>query len=360
MTLLQDAPPQEEWRVATAEIQVHRWADAHTSLRGQIARGGVFRVFGRVEGEDCEGGWAQVDAYGYACLTRSEAADGPVVMGDLPYRYGHRTARAPGDVYASRAAWDRGDRPIGPIPPDTSWKFVAIEETEKGSVLVRPDGKVLPLATTALYTPSTFVGRDLVAEPIPEGRTLAWCVQLKGCPTDGEAIPFQGSFLVEDVKLQGRPWLRYWRDVPMPAGVGADEVWASVSLSQQTLTLHRGVTPIFATLISGGRGGIWRTPTGTFHVLDKMAWNDMTSRAEADEPYAVDAVPWVVHVWPRIALHGTYWHDRFGRPMSHGCVNLSPADARRVFEALGPPLPEGWRVIWPIAEDSGSVVRIGW
>ena len=121
----------------------------------------------------CDGGWAQVDAYGYACLTHTDAAD-PVrsPVPDLPYVYGHRTARAPGDVYASRAAWDRGDRPIGPIPPDTSWKFVAREETPRGTLLVRPDGKVLPEQLTALYTPSTFVGRDLVAEPVPEGRTL--------------------------------------------------------------------------------------------------------------------------------------------------------------------------------------------
>ena len=193
MSLPFDAAEPVEWRVATADVLVHRWADTHTSLRGLIRKGGVFQVFGRVDGTGCDGGWAQVDAYGYACLTHTDAAD-PVrsPVPDLPYVYGHRTARAPGDVYASRAAWDRGDRPIGPIPPDTSWKFVAREETPRGTLLVRPDGKVLPEQLTALYTPSTFVGRDLVAEPVPEGRTLAWCVQLKGCPTvDGEAIPFQ-------------------------------------------------------------------------------------------------------------------------------------------------------------------------
>ena len=42
------------------------------------------------------------------------------------------------------------------------------------------------------------------------------------------------------------------------------------------------------------------------------------------------------------ALHAAYWHDQFGEPMSGGCVNLSVADARWLFEWTAPAVPAGW------------------
>jgi hypothetical protein len=53
-------------------------------------------------------------------------------------------------------------------------------------------------------------------------------------------------------------------------------------------------------------------------------------------------VPWVEYFEGSYALHAAYWHDDFGRPRSHGCVNMSPVDARRVFMWTDPPLPDGW------------------
>ena len=56
-------------------------------------------------------------------------------------------------------------------------------------------------------------------------------------------------------------------------------------------------------------------------------------------------VPWIQYFAAGYALHGAYWHDVFGLPRSHGCVNLSPIDARLVFRWTDPPLPEGWHGI---------------
>jgi lipoprotein-anchoring transpeptidase ErfK/SrfK len=53
-------------------------------------------------------------------------------------------------------------------------------------------------------------------------------------------------------------------------------------------------------------------------------------------------VPWIQYFASGYALHGAYWHDVFGTPRSHGCINLSPIDARIVFRWTDPPLPEGW------------------
>lgn len=53
-------------------------------------------------------------------------------------------------------------------------------------------------------------------------------------------------------------------------------------------------------------------------------------------------VPWIQYFESGFALHGAYWHDAFGVPRSHGCINLSPIDARVVFNWTEPALPDGW------------------
>jgi leucyl aminopeptidase len=59
----------------------------------------------------------------------------------------------------------------------------------------------------------------------------------------------------------------------------------------------------------------------------------------------VDEVPWVSYYKDSYALHGAWWHDEFGRPKSHGCVNLAPADARWLFSWMDPAMPEGWYAV---------------
>jgi L,D-transpeptidase catalytic domain len=59
-----------------------------------------------------------------------------------------------------------------------------------------------------------------------------------------------------------------------------------------------------------------------------------------------------------IALHAAFWHDRFGDKRSHGCVNLSPRDARTVFDLLAPALPDGWYAIVSTGKQPGSRVIV--
>jgi hypothetical protein len=70
-------------------------------------------------------------------------------------------------------------------------------------------------------------------------------------------------------------------------------------------------------------------------------------------------VPWIQYFAAGYALHGAYWHDVFGIPRSHGCVNLAPIDARYVFNWTAPEVPEEWHGI-NAGEDfgEGTVVRI--
>jgi lipoprotein-anchoring transpeptidase ErfK/SrfK len=144
---------------------------------------------------------------------------------------------------------------------------------------------------------------------------------------------------------------------PLPEGISGDEVWIDIHLRQQVLVLYRGATPQFATMVSSGAA--LPTPVGMFRIYDKYAYGDMEGRPDADyEPYLVENVPWVMHFAPRYALHGAFWHWGFGHVASHGCVNLAPKDAQRLYEAVSPERHEGWLASMEAPEDPGTLVRI--
>jgi hypothetical protein len=79
-----------------------------------------------------------------------------------------------------------------------------------------------------------------------------------------------------------------------------------------------------------------------------------------EDPYAVATVPWTQFFSPEkgLALHASYWHDKFGIPRSHGCINLSPADARWLYFWSDPVIPPGWTMAAGVSEAPGSIVRV--
>ena len=79
----------------------------------------------------------------------------------------------------------------------------------------------------------------------------------------------------------------------------------------------------------------------------------------APDEFIHSDVPWTQNFSGPHALHGAYWHDAFGRARSHGCVNLSPIDARRVFFWSTPQVPEHWHAAYTgEAFGAGTLVNI--
>ena len=103
--------------------------------------------------------------------------------------------------------------------------------------------------------------------------------------------------------------------------------------------------PVYVTAVSPGIDGILprehATKRGQFTVGWKMLSADMAGDDKGKD-WLVDEVPFVAYYKGNYALHGAFWHDDFGRPKSHGCVNLAPADAQFLFRWMDPVLPEGW------------------
>jgi lipoprotein-anchoring transpeptidase ErfK/SrfK len=123
--------------------------------------------------------------------------------------------------------------------------------------------------------------------------------------------------------------------------------WIDVSIQQQVLLLYEGTKPVFATMVSTGRDGLgepgktFSTPRGTFRIGDKHVTTTMDSD-ELGSKFELNDVPWVQYFKAGYALHAAYWHTDYGRPRSHGCINMSPIDAHRVFNWTEPAVPEGW------------------
>lgn len=167
---------------------------------------------------------------------------------------------------------------------------------------------------------------------------------------------------------------------PMPEAAKRGEKWIDISIRQQVLTLWEGTKPVYATLVSTGQDMLGDPKTtkstvlGTFriqskHVTTHMDSNEGLTRDTGDPEYGktkrrgqgtflLQHVPWVQYFKGSYALHATYWHDVFGTARSHGCVNLTPIDAHRVFFWTHPNVPKGWHGIYTAKEEEGTVVYI--
>ncbi len=132
-----------------------------------------------------------------------------------------------------------------------------------------------------------------------------------------------------------------------PEKVPADmQRFIDVDLGEQVLVLYENDKPVYATLVSSGRA--IPTPMGTYPVWAKVSAISMKNQPYEDKGYFVNKVPWSTFFQWHNAIHGAYWHDKFGVSKSHGCVNVAPLDARYVFEWVTPPLPPGWTGLRPL------------
>jgi hypothetical protein len=131
-----------------------------------------------------------------------------------------------------------------------------------------------------------------------------------------------------------------------PPGVGPDERWVHVDLSEQTLVAYAGDRPVFTTLVSTGKEP-GMTPIGVHRLQSKHVATSMRDQPIEEDAYSIEDVPWTQYFHNNVALHGAFWHGGFGLVRSHGCVNLSPGDARWLFGFTEPRLPDGWHAASP-------------
>ncbi len=136
-----------------------------------------------------------------------------------------------------------------------------------------------------------------------------------------------------------------------------EEKWIEISLSEQHLWAREGNKVIIDFPISSGK---WApTPVGTFNIWYKTRYQSMIGGSkELGTYYNLPNVPNNMFFYQGFAIHGAYWHNNFGQPMSHGCVNSPLASVAALFDWTGPNLHPGQNVIRATADNPGTRVYI--
>jgi hypothetical protein len=152
------------------------------------------------------------------------------------------------------------------------------------------------------------------------------------------AYAIQSADGVDWVQIGPNEWLedrlvaRVTPKTTPPDGV-TDGRWIEINLGEQTFSVYDHSQMVFATLMSSGVKPFYTRP-GLFQIYKKLNAEQMSGTFEADHSdyYYLENVPWTMYFDEARAIHGAYWHTLFGYNASHGCVNLSIADARWVFD----------------------------
>jgi len=122
---------------------------------------------------------------------------------------------------------------------------------------------------------------------------------------------------------------------PISPDFPAKDKRIEVHLDQQFVSAYEGTRLVFAARAATGailRSGKYTTPDGIFSTYLKRASRHMAAGDLTASGFDLPGVPWVLYLTESgISLHGTYWHNDFGHPRSHGCVNLAPFAAKWLF-----------------------------
>ncbi len=127
---------------------------------------------------------------------------------------------------------------------------------------------------------------------------------------------------------------------PLSTNIPDADKLIHVDLASQMVTAFEGNTMVFSARCSSGQKGT-DTPSGDFSTYHKGPSIHMTNQGDAvNNIYNLAGVPWCsFFTGAGHAFHGAYWHNDYGRPRSHGCVNLASADAKWIYRWTSPVVP---------------------
>ena len=132
---------------------------------------------------------------------------------------------------------------------------------------------------------------------------------------------------------------------PISPDFPESEKLIEVNLTQQLVLAYEGARLVFAARAATGnqyRSGRWTTPIGQFITSYKRPTRHMAAGDIASSGFDLPGVPWVLYITKSgISFHGTYWHNDYGHPRSHGCINLTPQAAKWLYRWTLPSVESG-------------------
>jgi hypothetical protein len=207
-------------------------------------------------------------------------------------------------------------------------------------------------------TPSLFQGRQFSTTPERSFGWISFPIITKRTPsfvvddyTSHEVYRYEEVQIYATEIVDGIEWYmigpdewipekRDWQRIvgrvlvnPIPPEGVDNGRWIEVNLKDQTVAVYDQGELVFATLVASGIEPFWTKP-GLFQIYQKHDSTPMRGAFEADrsDAYYLEDVPWTMYYDEARALHGAYWHNGFGTPRSHGCVNMSVGDSRWLYD----------------------------
>ena len=387
------ALPIPEWahsaEITRLDEPLYQGPSSAEPRRGAAARGARLPVFAAQRGSGCEGRFLLVGPLAWVCedgAQLSQAAPDVDAEGGLrrshdglPYRY-HFVG--PDGSFGYRAVQTAEDGvPDAQLLKGFGVAVVRIEKNPEGNPFgLTTEGLWVPMRDLNPVAPIAFHGRELSGT-----LGVAWVTSVNALASHAPDKPkdpklklgkLQEFDVLEQREVSGHHWYRFAADAwlsdrdarapthaDLPSELRPGERWLDVDVPSQVLTAYIGERPVFATLISTGRGAegtLLATPRGVHRLWVKLRASNMDNLDDesAAENYAMQAVPWVMFFEHGYGVHGTFWHHDFGNKHSHGCVNLSPLDAERLFAWTSPKLPSGWSAALPTPYEPGTLIRV--
>jgi hypothetical protein len=275
----------------------------------------------------------------------------PVSLNKIPYQYAKITSPS-APLYSSLA---EADAKVAHYRLSGATRYISYtygESTDNGYFYQSKTGMWVDGGDVARAAPPTFQG--LVVHGTPKTQ-FGWILtatkpralpdfnspELKRDLGPGELYTIMGIKKVGDtdwVMIGLGEWVEdrvIGRVVPStvtPKGVDNGR-WVDINLAEQSLTVYDNSKMVFATLVSTGTDPFFTQP-GLFKIYQKKDAETMSGDFSTDKSgyYYLEDVPWTMYFDQLRALHGAYWHARFGYDASHGCVNLSIGDSRWLYD----------------------------
>lgn len=219
------------------------------------------------------------------------------------------------------------------VAPGQSYAQVYIAKPTYTPIAAEPVAQqVQPVQPVATVTPITQA--EAIIAPQTDAPATEAAAAVLPAATEVVANAEVGAVVVEAAIIPDTPTAEYVAPPtavayvpPVSASTGGSGGvhWFDVDLSDQRMYAYEGDTLVNSFVVSTGT---WQTPTvtGKFKV-----WVKLRSAPMSGPGYYLPDVPYVMYFYGDYGIHGTYWHNNFGVPMSHGCVNLSIPDAEWAY-----------------------------
>lgn len=278
-----------------------------------------------------------------------------------PLRFLYHAGQAsPDSGFALSQSFDWEGRLFGLT---TELDLVALDRTKpvvpsnfRGVALA--EGEDLPAGFAYPYPTERYARQEATGQLVPTGMLgYREAVVLSGEQRANGMAETSAGFWVNTGSLRMIP-----RRTSFPSFATGDRKWLDISVKNQSLVAYVGQRPVYATLVSTGRAGMMdpektdATVRGSFMIYQKEVSSTMDGDEDRADSFNLHDVPFVQYFHKGYALHGTYWHDDFGKTRSHGCVNLAPIDAAWLFEWTDPVVPPDWHGV--LNKERGTVVYV--